>query len=453
MSNLENFESEEEMKGFVLKALEIDPTKKQREFEFIQQGHSDSNPKTKKILERCGGKPEKCDLGCFKGEHHKGISQGRPEYIIRLKDKILIVELKLKSNKHESKKFDEPRSYNVDGALYYSKKQQPIYEPLGKKEKEILPWDKYFERLERKPNREIVKKVLKVAENLHNNLRNMSFDQDDKPFFISGCLIALKDKIFHSSLLKNEFDSETETLKHLKSALEREIEGEKYQHLVNELKEALENDSLTDEDAKKEDRLSSVLKVLQRDIFPLIHFSSNFDVIGEFYHEFLRYSGNDEGLGILLTPSHIAEIFTELVVLKPTDKVLDICCGTGTFLVVALSKMSENASPKTLEEAKKNLFGIEKQKKIYRLALTNMILRGDGKSNIIQGSCFKKENLEKLKENGGTDFKVGFLNPPYSQTKYPEGKFILHHLELLEKGGRMAVIVPLKLARGTKQKD
>jgi hypothetical protein len=62
----------------------------------------------------------------------------------------------------------------------------------------------------------------------------MSFDQDDKPFFISGCLIALKDKIFHSSLLKNEFDSETETLKHLRSALEREIEGEKYQHLVND---------------------------------------------------------------------------------------------------------------------------------------------------------------------------------------------------------------------------
>jgi hypothetical protein len=123
MSNLikEDFEGEEEMKGFVLKALEIDPAKKQKEFDFIQQGHAGSNPKIKKILERCGGKPEKCDLDCFKGEHHKGASQGRPEYIIRLKDKILIVELKLKSNKHESKKFDEPRSYNIDGALYYSK--------------------------------------------------------------------------------------------------------------------------------------------------------------------------------------------------------------------------------------------------------------------------------------------------------------------------------------------
>lgn len=44
----------------------------------------------------------------------------------------------------------------------------------------------------------------------------------------------------------------------------------------------------------------------------------------------MSYSGGDgQTLGIVLTPKHITELFCELAQLKPTDKVIDPCCGTA----------------------------------------------------------------------------------------------------------------------------
>ena len=123
---------------------------------------------------------------------------------------------------------------------------------------------------------------------------------------------------------------------------------------------------------------------------------SSIDVIGVFYHEFLKYSkGDGGGLGIVLTPPHIAELFVELVDLKPTDKVLDICCGTGTFLVSALNKTRKEAKREEKELVKDNLYGIESQAKVYHLALTNMILHGDGKSHVYNENCFDTEEIDQ----------------------------------------------------------
>lgn len=54
----------------------------------------------------------------------------------------------------------------------------------------------------------------------------------------------------------------------------------------------------------------------------------------------MSYSGGDgQSLGIVLTPKHITELFCELLDLKPTDNVLDPCCGTAGFLIAAMSHM------------------------------------------------------------------------------------------------------------------
>jgi len=178
-------------------------------------------------------------------------------------------------------------------------------------------------------------------------------------------LLALRDNDFYQKVSENNFDKEEDIPTLLKNALNSASAlGRKknYDSLNKKLQEVIEgNKNLLIKQEKKEHRLSSILKKIQTDVYPLLK-TSQTDIIGEFYHEFLRYTGSDgKGLGIVLTPSHIAELFCDLVKLEPTNKVLDICCGTGTFLVVALSRMEKKG------DIKKSLYGIESDEDIYYL--------------------------------------------------------------------------------------
>ena len=159
-----------------------------------------------------------------------------------------------------------------------------------------------------------------------------------------------------------------------------------------------------------------------------------------------------------MTPSHIAELFCELVDLKVDDVVFDPCCGTGSFLIAAMTKMLSLANDAQKKHIKqKQIHGIEVREDMFSIATTNMILRGDGQSNLICGDFFSKdaEDLQLL----GDGLTVGFMNPPYSQAKnaatahLSELRFILHLLDSITKGGRVAVIVPVSAMIGKNKDD
>ena len=61
---------------------------------------------------------------------------------------------------------------------------------------------------------------------------------------------------------------------------------------------------------------------------------------------------------------------------------------------------------------KKGLIGVEQQPNMFALAASNMILRGDGKANLYQGSCFEDGIVKSVKTHKRN---VGLLNPPFSQ--------------------------------------
>lgn len=176
------------------------------------------------------------------------------------------------------------------------------------------------------------------------------------------------------------------------------------------------------------------------------------DFIGRFFGDFLSYSGNSShSLGIVLTPTHITQLFCDLLDLQPEDKVYDACCGTGSFLVTAMYNMIAKATtPQQIENIKNNqLYGCELQPYMFALAITNIILRGNGKSNL-QCQDFLKQGI--------TDCNVGMLNPPYSQgsKKNPnlyEIAFVEHLLNSLVKGGRCAVIVPQSSMTGKTKEE
>jgi type I restriction-modification system DNA methylase subunit len=98
----------------------------------------------------------------------------------------------------------------------------------------------------------------------------------------------------------------------------------------------------------------------------------------------------------------------------------------------------------TKDNVRKNqIYGIEIQNYMFTIATTNMILRGDGKSNL-ENTDFLRQNPAELQLKG---CNVGMLNPPYSQgsSKNPdlyELSFTEHLLNSTVEGGRIAVIVP-----------
>jgi type I restriction enzyme M protein len=162
--------------------------------------------------------------------------------------------------------------------------------------------------------------------------------------------------------------------------------------------------------------------------------NSGTDVLGQFYEVFLKYGPWAQKMGIVLTPRHITKFAAEVVDVGLQDVCLDMTCGTGGFLVSAFDYVKARATKTQIEQFKKNnVFGIDSQPQFACLAIVNMIFRGDGKNNIIEGDAFAKW-LVGTKKNGVLGFPVRYtntkpqtselnmvtkvlMNPPFAVTK------------------------------------
>ncbi len=298
--------------------------------------------------------------------------------------------------------------------------------------------------------------ILRDARQLHEDLRNYGNIQDQqKPLIVSGILLALRE------VKENNFSIELLTGDRVNT------DGNKvYAAIESNLKRAnvtpdTKRDKLLSQfsvirDTAKINEIDPVLKktplryyveFLNKSVFQNIQYiHSAEDWIGLFYGEFMSYSGGDgQSLGIVLTPKHITTLFCDLLELKPTDRVLDPCCGTGGFLIAAMHDMLRQTADEQQRRSirRDQLFGIELQSYMFTIATTNMILRGDGKSNL-QNLDFLKQNSSQLQQKQCT---VGMMNPPYSQGSKSnpnlyEISFTEHLLDCMVEGGRVAVIVP-----------
>ena len=194
--------------------------------------------------------------------------------------------------------------------------------------------------------------------------------------------------------------------------------------------------------------LNELIRRLNDKVWPFISVYHDFDVVGQFYGEFLKYTGGDKkALGIVLTPRHITELFALLANVNKDSRVLDICAGTGGFLISAMHQMFKTAATDSEKVAIKQngLIGIEQLPNMFALAASNMILRGDGKANLHQSSCFDEAVTAAVKRHR---CNVGLLNPPYSQgdDDLHELYFITHMLDCLSKGAIGIAVVPMSCA-------
>lgn len=451
------------------------------------QGDVSRVKKIEALLKEAGGKPKECRLEDYS---HGGNGKAKPEYVITFHDDIhtiIVVECKNSVKKHCSANLDRPSAFAVDGVLYYAKflkreynvvaiaisgtsvqkmkvdsfywvKEQEEYSVLEKAKDIILEPQNYIELI--KGNR--LKKAYSLDEirntaiDMHSYLREIKVTEAHKPIFIAGILIALNDEDFLKSYAM--LPSYKIVMQNIQNAIENvledsDIRSSRISYIKQVFNTLQDNTKFAEIPLGHSKSITWFIEQLEMKIKPMMDYAdSTVDALGVFYHEFIKYSGGDgSGLGIVLTPQHLTEFMCELAGVNKNSRVVDICCGSGSFLVTAMSKMFKNANQEEIENIRQNgLYGVEFDDGLYTLAIANMIIRKDGKSNIYKGDCFNSKITEELKKK---NINIGLINPPYSQKDVVELEFVEHLLDILTAGGIGVVVVPMSCAIGTKFKD
>ena len=433
--------------------------------------------------------------------------QGYPEFCGTVKDFLLVIEDKADLSKHEYKDdkgliaqdTKSVKDYAMNGVLHYGlhlaknttyRKILAIAVSGNQKRHRITPifiderggWeiladvetfisfseaniDEYYLRQILREQTDIEKEtsaIIKDAEILHEDLRNYGSIKDtDKPLIVSGIMLALREIEYNNFSIDslNGDSLMTDGMKiyeAIKSNLNRAnvTPDTKRDKLLSQFAVIKDTTRINDiNQALGKTPLKHYTEFLYKSIYHNIRYNnSSEDYLGRFYSEFMSYSGGDgQTLGIVLTPRHITELFCDLADLKPDDRVLDPCCGTAGFLVAAMHKMLRQTDDTAKQRSirRDQLFGIEDQSYMFTIATTNMILRGDGKSNL-QNKDFLKLNSSQLQQRGCT---VGMMNPPYSQGSKSnpdlyEISFTEHLLDSLIEGARCIVIIPQSSVTG-----
>lgn len=437
---------------------------------------------------------------------------GFPEFCAVVKDYLIVIEDKSDLNKHI--KLDEKKiismetkdveKFAVNGAVFYGKHlaQNTSYKKIiaigvsgDEKRHKISPVyidetefyrelpdvesfisfndtniDEYYIReilCESTDEEKEVSEILKDAAKLHEDLRAYGSLKDiDKPLIVSGILLALRECDFKGFYIESLTGDTVDTdgmkiFKAIESNLKRsnvlpEIKKDKLLNQFSIIKESVILNEIHDKLGKTP--LKHYTEFLKNNIYNSIKYSKSAeDYLGRFYGEFMSYSGGDgQTLGIVLTPKHITELFCELLELKVDDVVMDPCCGTAGFLIAAMHYLLNltDSEQKRKNIKQKQLHGIELQSYMFTIATTNMILRGDGKSNLLNDD-FLKQDCNKLQLLQATK---GMMNPPYSQGSKDspdlyEMNFTEHLLDSLVVGGKCAVIVPQSCMTGKTKEE
>lgn len=421
----------------------------------------------------------------LKSASKTGTGRGKPEFIIQFNDKpdfIVVIECKADIQQHESSSHDQYEGYAVDGALNYASYLCKEYDVLaigvsGITEQNLkvshflqlkddgtpepifsnylLPPQDYITGYINDPRKyqKDYESLLVFAKSLNKRLHTNKVSESNRSLLISAILIALERQSFRNAY-KSE-NNPTQLSKMVIAAVKIQLQDSgvpstRLDVLVGKF------DFIKDETMlqQEEGELCNIIEDVDREINSFRKNHQYRDVLSGLYVEFLQYANSDKGLGIVLTPPHITSFFAKLAGVHKNSVVYDNCAGTGGFLIAAMKEMIDDAAgdSKIEEQIKQSrLYGVEVQSNIYPLAVSNMYINQDGKSNVLLGSCFDDQIIAKIKAQNPT---VGLLNPPYKgeKTDPDELEYVRNNLACLQEGGTCVAIVPMQSALAVKGK-
>lgn len=297
------------------------------------------------------------------------------------------------------------------------------------KERTIKSFEEYenlcFGRINNKIK--VVDSIKQLNELLHSN----NINERLRSQFVGTCLLAIKHGLQYKNI-RESLDRETgQKLTKvqviikgiadiLSGLLARDFEeddnsesrlnkAEKISALNRRVLEDQNVQSLNYEDFKQ------ILGFIDDNIIPYIDDSSTAgqDLLNLFFTTFNKYVGKSDK-NQAFTPDHICDFMSKAVGVNKKSVVLDPCCGSGAFLVRAMTDAMDDCDNETQRTnvKKHQIYGIEYEEGAFGLSSTNMLIHGDGNSNVVRDSMFNREEWIQDK-----NINIVLMNPPYNATK------------------------------------
>lgn len=422
---------------------------------------------------------------------------GRPEFIITFPSQsmeyLIVIECKADVKMHASENRDRPKEFAVDGVLHYSgylskefnvlsiavsgentdelvitqflqhKGENSIIELKDTKLLSIYDYAHAFQNEQFAYNLKDVN-IVEKAIILNDEFQKCSISESMRNTIVSGILLALQDDVFKVAypIAKSSKEIADCLLSAVKKVLaealkdtDMDTKDSKIESMVGVYRGIYNEPLIKQKELKFKSKVinsaeffKEIIKFLEKQVYPLINYEeSGYDILGRFYTEFIRYAASKQKQGLVLTPPHITELFCDLAYINENDIIYDCCCGTGGFLIAAMKRMLRMAGNDTEKKRtirKKQLLGTELRPEMFTFACSNMMLRGDGKSNIECGSCFDDKIMRKIDKEKPT---VAFLNPPYDLGAAEQLRFVERALDAVKsQNGRVVAIVQMSCA-------
>ena len=287
--------------------------------------------------------------------------------------------------------------------------------------------EKELEELSKKIEATLEEKIKSIHQNLYDNEKFKNYlSTNEKLYLFTGLImsgltteglapIVLLD--FKGNDDKEDNDA-TIIIKRIRAFLKKKkCSEDKVKMIAGLLTPVLEKEALWKPE-NGESAIKELYKQVKEDIIPCLESNLHLDFTGKIFNSLNDWVSieNDQQNDVVLTPRYITSFMARLARTNKDSFVWDKAMGSAGFLVAAMDIMIKDAQDKIkdkeeLDEKIKNikenqLLGIEILGNIYILAVLNMILMGDGSSNMI--------NEDSFKYNGKFPANVFLLNPPYS---------------------------------------
>lgn len=300
--------------------------------------------------------------------------------------------------------------------------------------------------------------VMRNTYQLNEKLHTYGITEKLRSQFVGTCILALKENLSYKDLSTSQIISGIKDI--LTQMLSKNLN--KAQKLS-----ILDTKVLNDQDVRNlsPKEMIDILDFIKNNILVYINDKTTMgqDLLNLFFTTFNKYVGKTDK-NQAFTPDHIVHFMCKVIGINRNNHVLDPCCGSGAFLVRALTEALADCQTNEERDAvtKSHIFGIEAEEGAFGLATTNMLIHGDGNSNVIQGSCFENDDWIK---NASIDRVL--MNPPYNaQKKYcqleytknwgekqkedpSKGFHYVYHIANIVKKGKLAVLLPMQCAIGT----
>ncbi|MBR9701713.1 N-6 DNA methylase [Candidatus Pacearchaeota archaeon] len=328
-----------------------------------------------------------------------------------------------------------------------------------------------LDKLKEQREKEIDANLRKLNIDIYDNEKGLG--ENDRVYLVASSIIAslgIAGKV--SPLEKSDLKSSSEKgntdgdimVRKIKAFLdEKKIPQQKRDLILRTLKNTLTTENIN-KIKNGESQLKRVFCKIVDDLGIYYKIGLTTDFTGKLFNEMYGWLGfsQDKLNDVVLTPYHVSKLLVKLARINKDSFVWDFATGSAGLLIAAMNEMLNDAkanitSPdgllkKEIKIKSEQLLGLELLPSVHMLAILNMILMGDGSTNIMNKDSLKdfegNYDFSKTKRKFPADAFV--LNPPYS-AKGNGMNFVEKALGMMDKG--YASIIIQSSAGSGKAKD